>query len=71
MKYTVTRTARMTESRLAVGVHTGTLYMMIGRSTGMVVVGRGEMAGKEGQAHHNNPSFFERLPVGALVEIEA
>ncbi len=60
----------MVNSRFAIGVHTGTLYLMIGRSTGMVVVGRGEMQGKEGQAHHNNPSFFEPLPVGATVEIE-
>ena len=57
------------ESQFAIGVRTGTLYFMQDHIHGYVIAGRGEMAGREGKLHRNDPKLFRALPVGTKIEI--
>lgn len=65
---TLNRT-KLTVSRFAVGVTTGTLYFVTDwqKHTGMVLIGKGVMLGREGHELRITPE--EMLPTGTVIEI--
>jgi len=53
----------------AIGVRTGSLYLMLAPAHGIVIVGKGEQFGKESKHHWNRPELFRKLESRDVLEI--
>ena len=75
--YKVISGRSITESQYAIGANTGSLFIMVpalswvklGYSTAIVLVGRGELSGKEGYRHEAPTQFFIPVISGTVLEI--
>lgn len=56
-------------SAFAIGVNTGSLFLMVAPNRGIVIVGKGELKDKEGILHVADPNFFTRLVLGTVIEV--
>jgi hypothetical protein len=61
---------RPSRSNYAIGRDSGTLFLMISQSRGIIIVGKGQFTGREGQdIKATSGRGIEYLPPGTVIEL--